>query len=79
MSWGPRPSGEVLADAVDGIERIDALIKRCGVEVGLRNFGIVREDIPRMASAAITVTRLLERNPRVLTEQDALAIYHAAW
>lgn len=76
---GTQPSGAVLADAQDGIARIEALITRCGVEVGLRNFGIVVDDIPRMASAAITVTRLLERNPRVLTEQDVLDIYHAAW
>ena len=76
---GTVPSGEALADAGDGIARIETLIRRCGVQVGLRNFGIVLDDIPRMAGAAITVTRLLERNPRVLTEQDALAIYHAAW
>lgn len=76
---GAVPSGVMLADAEDAIARIETLIKRCGVQVGLRNFGIGLDDIPRMASAAITVTRLLERNPRVLTEQDILAIYHDAW
>jgi hypothetical protein len=32
-----------------------------------------------MAVAAMTVTRLLERNPRPLTENDASAINLAAW
>jgi hypothetical protein len=31
-----------------------------------------------MAAAAITVTRLLERNLRVVTEEDAARIYLAA-
>jgi alcohol dehydrogenase len=68
-----------LADALEGIRRIETLILQCGVQVGLRNHGIARADIPRMAGAAITVTRLLERNPRVLTEPDARAIYETAW
>jgi alcohol dehydrogenase class IV len=32
-----------------------------------------------MATAAMKVTRLLDRNPRTLTEADARAIYEAAW
>jgi len=76
---GVTPSGNVSADARQAISRIEALISGCGVQVGMRHFGIERADIPRMASAAITVTRLLERNLRVVTEQDAVAIYEAAW
>lgn len=76
---GTTPSGQPLQDAADGITRMEGLISRIGVRTGMRHFGIKRADIPRMASAAITVTRLLERNPRVLTEKDALAIYEAAW
>jgi alcohol dehydrogenase class IV len=76
---GVSPSGDDLADASAGINRIEALIKQCGVQVGMRHFGIAESAIPRMASAAITVQRLLERNLRVITESDATDIYKAAW
>ncbi len=62
-----------------GIERVVSLSERCGIKPGMRHFGIERSDIPHMASAAITVTRLLERNLRVVTEADAVGIYEAAW
>ena len=76
---GVTRSGDDFADARAGIDRIESLIMRCGVQVGLRHFGIEQSAIARMASAAITVQRLLERNLRVVTESDAAAIYHAAW
>jgi alcohol dehydrogenase class IV len=81
IAWamGVGRGADELADANGGIQRIQSLISQCGVQAGLRHHGIGREDIPRMAGAAITVTRLLERNPRVLTEPDARAIYEAAW
>jgi alcohol dehydrogenase class IV len=76
---GAEPSGDDLADAREGVRRIESLIAGCGVKVGMRHFGISQEDIPRMARAAITVQRLLERNLRVITEQDVRDIYEAAW
>ncbi len=76
---GATSSHDELVDANEGIKRVEALIGQCAVQMGLRHFGIKRDDIPRMAGAAITVTRLLERNPRVVTEQDAREIYEAAW
>ena len=81
IAWamGVVPSGDDEADALEGIERVVELTDRCGVQRGMRHFGIERAAIPRMAVAAMTVTRLLERNPRVLTELDAVAIYEAAW
>jgi alcohol dehydrogenase class IV len=81
IAWalGVARSEDEVADAHEGIRRIEMLICQCGVTMGLRHHGIERADIPRMASAAITVTRLLERNPRVLTEPDAREIYETAW
>jgi alcohol dehydrogenase class IV len=76
---GVAPSGDAAADALLGVERIVALSVACGIKRRLSDFGIERVAIPRMATAAMTVTRLLERNPRVLTEADALGIYEAAW
>ena len=81
IAWamGVPASGDDVADALQGVERVVNLADRCGVQRGMRHFGIAREAIPRMAVAAMTVTRLLERNPRVVTEQDAVDIYEAAW
>lgn len=76
---GVGASGDPLADALAGVERVIALADACGVKRRLSDFGIERQAIPRMATAAMKVTRLLERNPRVLTEADARAIYEAAW
>jgi alcohol dehydrogenase len=45
----------------------------------LRDVGIEREGLPRMASDAMLQTRLLVNNPRPVAEEDALAIYSAAF
>lgn len=57
---------------------LEQLIARCGVPAGLGAHGIPREAHPRMADAALQVTRLLKNNPREITRPDALAIYAAA-
>jgi alcohol dehydrogenase class IV len=72
-------TGDHRADALKGIDRIIDLSIKCGIKRRLSDFGIERDAIPRMASAAMTVTRLLERNPRILTEEDVVSIYEAAW
>ena len=72
-------SGDPAADALAGVERVIALADACGIKRRLSDFGIERAAIPRMAAAAMTVTRLLDRNPRTLTEADTRAIYEAAW
>jgi alcohol dehydrogenase len=76
---GMSASGDDMADASAGIECIETLIERCGVPVGMRHYGIQQSAIPRMARAALTVQRLLERNLRPLTQSDAIGIYQAAW
>ncbi len=76
---GVVPTGDASADAAAGVERVIALANACGIKRRLSDFGIARDAIPRMAAAAMTVTRLLERNPRPLTEADTRAIYEAAW
>ena len=64
--------------ALRGVERIEALSENVGLERRLSAFGISPNAIPHMAAAAMTVQRLLVRNPREVTEPDALAIYQAA-
>jgi alcohol dehydrogenase class IV len=71
--WG---SDEQLARR--GLDRVRDLLKQCGLPTRLSQFGIGESDVDRMSRAAMTVQRLLERNPRVVTERDAQDIYRAA-
>ena len=41
----------------------------------LSEFGIKDEDIPQLAEGVMKVTRLLDNNPRELTQKDAEEIY----
>ncbi|KXU82946.1 alcohol dehydrogenase [Paraburkholderia monticola] len=61
------------------IERIERMIEATGIARTLRAVGVREEDLPRMASDAMLQTRLLVNNPRRVTEEDALAIYSAAY
>jgi alcohol dehydrogenase class IV len=71
-------TGNDLADARAGVERIAAISQRIGIAPGMSAYGISANAIPHMAAAAMTVQRLLVRNPREVTEQDAVRIYEAA-
>ena len=75
---GVRRTGDDSADAAAGIERIASISARIGIPPGMSHFGISSNAIPHMAAAAMTVTRLLERNLRTVSEADARAIYEAA-
>ncbi len=77
-AMGVERSGDDMADALKGIERIEQLSGAIGIERHLSAFGISENTLPHMAAAAITVQRLLMRNPREVSEADALAIYQAA-
>lgn len=77
-AMGITATGDDHADALAGIDQITALSKSCGVDLSMARHGIPRDAIPRMATAAMTVTRLLERNPREVTEADCVRIYEAA-
>lgn len=45
----------------------------------MADVGVPQDAIPRMAKAAITITRLLRNNPTEVTESDAHRIYEAAY
>ncbi|MBN8819056.1 MAG: iron-containing alcohol dehydrogenase [Sphingomonas sp.] len=66
------------ATARAGIEFVAELSARIGIPAGLSGMGISANAIPHMASSAMKVTRLLERNLRDMTEDDAARIYEAA-
>jgi alcohol dehydrogenase class IV len=65
--------------AIRGIVQLTKLMARCPIPTRLSELGVPKEALPRLAAAAMTVTRLLKNNPRTLTEADALSIYESAW
>ena len=70
-------SAERAASAA--LDAMIALGEECGVKTRLRDFGIPREAAAHMAKAAMRETRLMNNNPRKLTEEDVKAIYERAW
>ena len=67
------------ATAYAGVEKIRALIKACGIPATLREVNVPESAIPQMAADAMKIQRLLKNNPLEITEQDAIAIYKAAY
>lgn len=67
------------ASAAELPARLEDLIARCGLRMGMSAQGVPREAFPRMADAALQITRLLKNNPREVTRADALALYAAAF
>ena len=58
-----------------GLREIEKLSAHCGTPPRLGAFNIHREAIQRMAASATTVTRLLDRNVRTVTEVNMISIY----
>lgn len=75
----PGCSGSAEARAAALIAQLEQLAQATGIERCLRDVGITTADIPRLAQEAMLQTRLLVNNPRDLCEQDARAIYEAAY
>lgn len=61
------------------IARLEQMIAATAIPARLRDVGIARDGLERMASDAMLQTRLLVNNPRPVTEADALGIYIAAF
>lgn len=61
------------------LDAMIALGEECGVKTRLRDFGIPKDAAARMAGAAMKETRLINNNPRRLTEEAVKAIYERAW
>jgi alcohol dehydrogenase class IV len=59
--------------------RLEQLVAACGLNPRLSAHGIPRDALPRIADAALGVTRLLKNNPREITRADALSIYESAY
>jgi alcohol dehydrogenase class IV len=79
LAMGVEPGASDLETAERGVERIADLSKACGIPQSMGDLGVPEDAIPRMARAAMKVTRLLKNNLRDLTVTDAEAIYRAAY
>ncbi|KZX76390.1 alcohol dehydrogenase [Oleiphilus sp. HI0009] len=61
------------------IDQIENLIKDLGLPSTLREMNIEESFLPTLAKDAMLQTRLLVNNPRDVSYEDALTIYHAAF
>lgn len=52
---------------------------KLGCEMRMSTFGVPADDLPVMAGEAHAIRRLLDNNPRDLSEADILSIYRAAF
>lgn len=75
----PGMTGSARNKTLTLIERLEQMIAATEIPVRLRDVGIEGSGLKRMASDAMSQTRLLMNNPRSVTEADALAIYTAAF
>jgi alcohol dehydrogenase class IV len=68
---------------LDGAEAAVKFVERLSEDLRvprrLRDVGIPENAIPRLAEAAMKVTRLLANNPRKITLEDAVTIYKSAY
>ena len=79
FALGVTPESDDLATAEAGLARIEELCAACGLPRSLAACNVPESAIPRMAIAAMKVTRLLKNNPREMTAADAEAIYRKAF
>ena len=75
-----------LGEVVFGERSADRLIAgfgelgpSLGLPTTLREINITEDDLAVMAADSMAQTRLLQNNPREVSEKDALEIYRAAW
>jgi alcohol dehydrogenase len=79
IALGCEPQNNDEATAHAGVKKIKELIKACNIPASLREVNVLETAIQPMAADAMKIQRLLINNPREVTEQDAIAIYKAAY
>ncbi|HEY0791466.1 MAG TPA: iron-containing alcohol dehydrogenase [Chthoniobacterales bacterium] len=75
----PGLAGDTKEKAAAFLAHLNRLTVDVQIERRLRDVGVQEKDLKRMAADAIKQTRLLMNNPREVKEEDALAIYQAAF
>lgn len=79
LALGCQDAGSDMGTAERGLARMEELCRECGLPPKISSCGIPESAIPRMAAAAMKVTRLLKNNPRELSQADAERIYREAF
>ena len=77
IACGCTPGADDRETALKGVDFICQLSKACGIPQTLEEIGIPRTAIGDMAKAAMLQQRLLKNNPRIVTEEDCIAIYNS--
>ena len=70
--------GPVVGVAQDASAFIDHMVELCaksGTPLKLTEVGVNHNDLPKMAEDAVKNERLMKNNPRLVTYDDALALY----
>jgi alcohol dehydrogenase class IV len=78
IAMGVDPGGGAPDIARRGLAFIRELNRDCGIPAHTAELGVPESAIDRLAASALTVQRLLQQNPRVVTLQDARDIYRRA-
>jgi alcohol dehydrogenase len=78
IALGASPTEDWLKMAHRGLQLIRELSRKCGIPAHMAQLGVPDDAVERMARSAMTVTRLLERNLRLVTFEDAIEIYRRA-
>jgi alcohol dehydrogenase len=61
------------------VNYLETLIEKLGLPNTLQSQNIEPQDLPDLAAAAMQQERLLQNNPREISERDALNIYQQAY
>lgn len=71
------PEGKAAMKAIDAIR---SLLEDCGVQLGLKRFGVKKEDFADFAEQVYKFSyRHIERNPRFLSKEAIIRIYEDAF
>jgi alcohol dehydrogenase len=68
-----------LAGARDVLAASHGWCAALGIEMRLSALGVPEDDLPRMATEAHAIRRLLDNNPREMSRDDILGLYRAAF
>jgi alcohol dehydrogenase len=77
LGAGESEDEQVLSQA--GVDLVKSLSKGIGIPERLRELNVPESDIENMAEMAMTVARPIENNPRKMTKEAAIEIYHEAF
>ncbi|WP_416378670.1 iron-containing alcohol dehydrogenase [Burkholderia sp. B21-007] len=76
---GADGNGDVHARTAAFVGFLNDLIERSGAPRRLRDVGVTRSSLPTLAADAMKQQRLLQNNPVVVTDADALRLYEQAY